>query len=140
MSLDRIALFAQAQAQAQEEGSAIVFLIIAVIELVLAILIIAGLWKMFAKAGLPGWGAIIPIYNVYLMCKLARRPGWWFLLYLIPCVNIIIAAIVCIDIAKNFGKGAAYGIGLMFLPFIFNPLLGFGDARYLGKKPHESWE
>jgi hypothetical protein len=133
MSLDRIILLAQVQ-QGQEEVNPIVMLIVVVIELALAILTIAGLWKTFEKARLPGWGAIIPIYNVYLMCKLAGRPGWWFLLYLIPCVNVIIAIVIVLDIAKNFGKGAAFGLGLFILPFIFFPILGFGDARYRGLK------
>ncbi len=74
------------------------------------------------------------------MCKLAGRPGWWVLLYLIPCVSFVIAIIVCLDITKNFGNGSGFGLGLAFLPFIFFPILGFGDARYLGKKSHESWE
>jgi len=129
MSLDRIALLAQVQEQGGIEN-----LIVGVIGLALAIFAIAGLWKTFAKAGLPGWGAIVPIYNIYLICKLAGRPGWWVLLYLIPCVDIVIAIIVSIDIAKNFGKGTAFGLGLAFLSFIFFPILGFGDARYLGKK------
>ena len=83
---------------------------------------------------LPGWGAIIPIYNIYLMCKVAGKPGWWVLLYLIPCVNLIIGLIVSIDFAKNFGKGTGFGLGLAFLGFIFFPILGFSDARYLGVK------
>ncbi len=134
MSLDRIILLAQAQVQVQEEGNPIVLLIVVLIELVLAILILAGLWKTFEKAGLPGWGAIVPIYNAYLMLKIAGRPGWWLLLYLIPCVNVIIAIVVVLDIAKNFGKGAAFGLGLFILPFVFYLILGFGDARYLGAK------
>jgi hypothetical protein len=86
---------------------------------------------------LPGWGAIIPIYNIYLMCKVAGKPGWWALLYLIPCVNLIIALIVSIDVAKNFGKGTGFGLGLALLSFIFFPILGFSDARYLG---NQAWK
>ena len=133
MSLDRIVLLAQVQGQ--EQGDATVNLIAAVIVLGLGIVAIAGLWKSLEKAGLPGWGAIIPIYNVYLMCKLAGRPGWWLILWIIPCVGIIVAIVVCLDIAKNFGKGTVFGLGLGFFGFIFFPILGFGDARYLGKKP-----
>jgi hypothetical protein len=132
MSLDRIILLAQVQAE--EQANPVVLLIVVVIELALAILVLAGLWKTFEKAGLPGWGAIVPIYNAYLMLKIAGRPGWWLLLYLIPCVNVIITIVVVLDIAKNFGKGAAFGLGLVILPFIFYPILGFGDARYLGAK------
>ena len=88
------------------------------------------MWKVFVKAGQPGWGILIPIYNNYLMLKIAKRPGWWLILYLIPVVNVIIAIIIQFDIAKNFGKGVGFGFGLLFLGFIFYPILAFGDAKY----------
>jgi hypothetical protein len=100
--------------------------------LVFALFIIIAMWKVFTKAGQPGWAAIIPIFNLYILCKVAGRPGWWLLLMLIPFVNFIIMIIVCIDIAKNFGKGAGFGLGLAFLGFIFFPVLGFGSATYQG--------
>ena len=99
---------------------------------VVLLLMIAAMWKVFSKAGQPGWAVIIPIYNIYVLCKVAGRPGWWLLLMLIPLVNIVIAIILNIDIAKNFGKGVGFGIGLIFLPFIFYPILGFGSAQYQG--------
>ena len=76
--------------------------------------------------------AIIPILNFYILCKIAGRPGWWLLLMLIPLVNFVIWIIVSLDVAKNFGKGAGFGIGIAFLSFIFLPILGFGDAQYQG--------
>ncbi len=82
------------------------------------------------KAGEPGWGIIIPIYNIYILTKIAGRPGWWLLLMLIPIVSLIIMIIVMMDIAKAFGRGAGTGLGLAFLPFIFYPILGFGSAQY----------
>jgi hypothetical protein len=94
-------------------------------------LVIAGFWKVFTKAGRPGWAALIPIYNIYTVCKIAGRPGWWCLLYAIPVVSLVIGIIVAIDLAKAFGKGAGFGIGLAFLAPIFYPVLGFGDAVYL---------
>jgi hypothetical protein len=103
-----------------------------IVWLAIVVLVIAGFWKTFEKAGQPGWGAIIPIYNIYLLCKIAGKPGWWVLLMLIPFVNIIIAILVSIDVAKNFGKGAGFGLGLAFLGFIFYPILGFGSAQYIG--------
>lgn len=87
-------------------------------------------WKVFVKAGQPGWGILIPIYNVYLILKIAKRPGWWLILYLIPVVNLIIAIIIQFDIAKNFKKGVGFGFGLLLLGFIFYPILAFGDAKY----------
>ena len=98
--------------------------------LVIAIVVIAGLWKVFEKAGEPGWAAIIPIYNLIVLMKIAGRPVWWFILLLIPVVGFIIAILVSIDIAKRFGKGTGFGLGLAFLGFIFYPVLGFGDAQY----------
>jgi hypothetical protein len=101
--------------------------------LVLVILAIAGVWKTFSKAGEPGWAAIIPIYNIYVMLKIAGRPAWWLVvILLIPLVNLIMLIIVAIDIAKAFGKGAGFGLGLALLGFIFFPILGFGDAQYQG--------
>ena len=96
------------------------------------ILMVAALWKVFTKAGQPGWAAIVPILNTYFLCKIAGRPGWWVILMFIPFVNLIIWIILCIDVAKSFGKGAGFGIGLLLLPFIFFLVLGFGSAQYQG--------
>jgi len=104
--------------------------IVFLIYLAIIVLVIAGVWKVFVKAGQPGWACIIPIYNAYILLKIAGRPGWWLLLYLVPLVNLVIAIIVAIDVAKAFGKGAGFGLGLAFLCFIFYPILGFGSATY----------
>jgi len=101
-------------------------------ELLIALLVIVAMWKVFTKAGRPGWAAIIPIYNMYVWCKIVGRPGWWVILMLIPLVNIIIGIIVCIDLAKSFGKGVGFGIGIALLGIIFLPILGFGSAQYQG--------
>jgi len=103
-----------------------------IVELLIALVVIVAMWKVFAKAGHPGWAAIIPIYNMYVWCKIVGRPGWWVILMLIPLVNIVVAIIVCIDMAKSFGKGAGFGIGLALLGIIFLPILGFGSAQYQG--------
>lgn len=95
------------------------------------ILMVAGFWKVFEKAGQPGWAAIIPIYNYYIMAKIAGKPGWWVLLMLIPVVGIIIFIIICIEIAKRFGKSSGFGVGMALLSPIFWPILGFGDAQYM---------
>ena len=98
--------------------------------LAVAVFIIAGLWKTFEKAGQPRWAAIIPIYNLFILMKIAGKPVWWVVLMLIPIVSIIVAILVSIDVAKNFGKSTGFGVGLAFLGFIFYPILGFGDAEY----------
>jgi hypothetical protein len=100
--------------------------------LLVALLLIVAMWKVFTKAGQPGWASIIPIYNIYIWCKIVGRPWWWILLMLIPFVNFIICIILCIDLAKSFGKGVGFGIGLALLGIIFFPILGFGSAQYQG--------
>jgi uncharacterized protein DUF5684 len=105
---------------------------VVIAELLIALLVIVAMWKVFTKAGRPGWAAIIPIYNIYVWCKIVGRPGWWVILMLIPLVNIIVGIVVCIDMAKSFGKGAGFGIGIALLGIIFLPILGFGSAQYQG--------
>jgi hypothetical protein len=95
-------------------------------------LLLVATWKTFVKAGKPGWGAIIPVYNIVLLCEIAGKPGWWTIFYFIPLVNIVIDVIVSINIAKGFGKGAGFGLGLAFLGPIFYPILAFGSADYTG--------
>lgn len=100
--------------------------------LAITVLMIAACWKIFTKAGQPGWAAIIPIYNWYMWCKIVGRPGWWVILLFIPFINFIIGIILCIDLAKSFGKGVGFGIGLVLLGIIFFPILGFGSGQYQG--------
>lgn len=99
---------------------------------VLLIFVFAGMWKMFEKAGEPGWAAIVPIYNAIVLCRIGGKPEWWFLLMLIPIVGIIISILVMVGVAERFGKGVGFALGLIFLGFIFMPILGFGDAQYQG--------
>jgi Family of unknown function (DUF5684) len=106
------------------------FLIIVYIAVV--VFEIAALWQVFVKADKPGWAAIIPFYNYYVLLKVVGRPGWWLILYFIPIVNIIVWIIVAIDLAKSFAKSTGFAVGLIFLAFIFIPILGFGPATYAG--------
>jgi len=101
-----------------------------IVEIAWIVLVVVGYWRMFVKAGKPGWGAIIPFYNLYLFIKVGGRPGWWLILYFIPIVNIIIDLIVSIDVSKNFGHGAGFGIGVWLLKPIFVLILGFGGDDY----------
>jgi len=112
---------------AASSGPAAVLLLIYIA--VVAFYIVAG-WKVFAKAGEPGWGVFVPIYNLYLICKISGRPEWWLILFFIPLVNIVIGLIIAMDIAKAFSKSSGFGIGLWLLSFIFVPILGFGSAQY----------
>lgn len=103
-----------------------------IIGLLLSIFGIVCLWKIYTKAGQPGWAAIIPFYNIFVLLKIVGRPVWWFFLLLIPFVNFIIIFIVIFDLAKSFGKQWVYGLGLLFLPIIFYPMLAFGSSQYTG--------
>ena len=98
--------------------------------LLIVVLMVAGMWKVFEKAGKPGWAAIIPIYNLVVLLEIAGKPVWWVILFIIPVVNFIIAIMLGISVAAKFGKGAGYGLGLALLGPIFYPMLGFGDAQY----------
>ena len=100
--------------------------------LAVVLVIIASVWKVFTKAGEPGWAAIVPIYNVITLAKVAGKEWWWGLLVLLPCIGIIMSIILSIAVAEKFGKGTGFGIGLGLLPFIFYPILGFGSAEYQG--------
>ncbi|MCC2630568.1 MAG: hypothetical protein K0S38_377 [Candidatus Paceibacter sp.] len=106
------------------------FGIFMVVYIAVLVLMLVSLWKIFSKAGKPGWAAIIPIYNSFVMIDVAKRPMWWFILLLIPFVNIIITIILMNDISRYFGKSTGFTIGLVFLPFIFMPILAFSDAQY----------
>lgn len=86
----------------------------------LAVLTIAGVWATFVKAGKPGWACIIPIYNLIVILEIAGKPFWSILLYFVPLVNIIFSIIVVLDFAKAFGKGIGFGLGIIFLPFVFS--------------------
>ena len=101
-----------------------------IIGLAILLVIIIAMWRVFTKAGQPGWAVLIPIYNAYILCKIAGKSGWWVLLMLIPCVGIIVSFFVAMGVAQNFGKGVGFALGLFFLPFIFYPILAFGDASY----------
>lgn len=96
------------------------------------VFVIAAMWKVFTKAGQPGWAVIIPIYNIYILLKIVGKPWWWLLLMLIPFVNLIFAIWTTNLLSKSFGKDEGFTVGLLLLGIIFYPILGFGDAKYLG--------
>lgn len=98
--------------------------------LAIFIVICAGWWKMFTKAGEPGWAAIIPFYNLWVLNRIGGKPGWWFILYFVPLVNLLMIILLYMGVAKKFGEGFIYALGLFFLPIIFFPILGFGRAQY----------
>ena len=111
--------------------------LVILIQVAVAVLVIAGLWKVFVKAGQPGWACIIPIYNAVVLMRVAGKPEWWVVLLFVPIVNFVIGILVAIAVAENFGKSGGFVAGLILLPFVFYPILGFGDAQYGGARPSE---
>lgn len=104
-----------------------------IIGLAFAILMIVATWKVFVKAGRPGWAVLIPIYNTYVFLKIAGKPGWWLIWFFIPLLNLIFGIIATVAFAQNFGKGTGFAVGLILLPIIFFPILAFGEAQYVGE-------
>ena len=100
------------------------------VQLALMLLVLAAWWRIFEKAGEPGWAAIVPIYNGIVAVKIAGKPLWWIVLLLIPLVGVIFGLIVLYDIAKRFGKSFGFVLGMIVLPPIFYPLLAWGEAQY----------
>jgi hypothetical protein len=91
------------------------------------------MWRVFEKAGKPGWAAIIPIYNVWVLLDIVGRPGClWMILLVIPGVNVIATIILMLDLAKSFGKDTLCGLGLILLSPIFVIHLDFSDSKYAG--------
>lgn len=103
-----------------------------IVVLIIAVLTLVALWKIYAKAGKPGWACLIPFYNMYCMFDIAWGNGWLFLLTFIPCVNFVVGIIMLFKLAKAFGQGTGFGFGLLFLNTIFVLILGFGSAEYIG--------
>lgn len=110
--------------------SAILF--ICLFSFAITIFLLAAQWRIFQKAGQPGWACIIPIYNVYILLRIVGKPGWWLVLMLVPFVNIVLAIWMTNLLSKSFGKDTGFTLGLIFLSPIFIPILGFGSAKYIG--------
>jgi hypothetical protein len=110
-------------------GAAVFFFIFV---MAIAVFFIITYWKIFEKAGRPGWEVLIPIYNYFIMMKIIGKPWWWLLLMCIPVVNIVFLIMAVNMLSKSFGKDEGYTVGLLLLGIVFYPLLAFGDAKYIG--------
>ncbi len=100
--------------------------------LAVVVVAIAAMWVVFGKAGKPGWAAIVPVYNLIVLLEIAGKPIWWIVLLIIPLINFFAIAMVSLELAKRFGKGTGFGLGLLFLAPIFYPMLAWGSAQYDG--------
>jgi hypothetical protein len=98
--------------------------------LAVVLMMIASIWKVFEKAGQPGWAALVPVYNIIIMLKITGKPSWWLALFFLPVANFVMMILIVVALAKSFGKSTGFGLGMLFFGFIFYPILDFGDARY----------
>lgn len=96
----------------------------------IVVAIIAAHWKIFTKANKPGWASLVPIYNIFVTLKVVQKPGWWTILMFIPIINIFVGIYIVYLLAQVFGRGIGFTLGLIFLPFIFLPILAFGKSTY----------
>ncbi len=104
-----------------------------IVILAITIFLIIAQWKVYEKAGKPGWAVLIPIYNILVLLEIVGKPWWWLLIMLfVPVANIIFAIWMINLLSKSFGYSEGFTIGLIFLPIIFYPILGFGKAIYQG--------
>jgi ABC-type sulfate transport system permease subunit len=103
-----------------------------ILYIVLIVFYLFCLWRIFVKAGKPGWAAIVPIYNIIVELEIVGKPWYWLLLMLVPVVDVVLGIIVIFRLSKVFGHGTGFGFGLLFLPFIFLPILAFDRSSYLG--------
>jgi hypothetical protein len=106
--------------------------------IIIAVLTVVGKWRIYEKAGKPGWAAIIPIYTWIVMLEIVGKPIWWIFLFFIPCVNIIFMIWTINLLSKSFGQTEGFTVGLILLGFIFYPILGFGSYQYLGPSAAEA--
>lgn len=106
--------------------------IMMIFAIVLMIVSVVAMWKIFEKAGKPGWAAVVPIYNLYVLYEISWGNGIYFLLLLIPFVNAFIGVLTIYKLGQNFGKETGFIIGMILLPIVFWPMLAFSDATYIG--------
>ena len=118
--------------QYADVGAVVGYSFLGLFSLAVLALYIISMWKIFVKAGKPGWAILVPFYNILVELEILGRP-WWFLLLMIfiPIASFIIWIILMFDMAKVFGKSIGFGFGLVFLSLIFIPILAFSDAKYI---------
>lgn len=117
---------------AENTGLMAFFGAFALVYLAFLVLMIVSFWKIFTKAGKPGWAAIVPIYNLIVWLEIVNKPIWWIILLFIPIVNFIILIILVHRLSLSFGQGVGFTILLLLVGFIGFPVLAFGDYKYVG--------
>jgi hypothetical protein len=125
-----IPVLAQTMAeQAAERAHAAASTTTSLLLLAAVLLTIAAIWKVFERAGEPGWAVLVPFYNVYVLTRVAQVSAWWILAMFIPVLNIVAAFVIAVGVARRFGKSSGFGFGIALLPFLFYPMLAWGDGE-----------
>lgn len=131
--------FTLLDAPASSAASGVVLYVLLFLALIASVFYIVCYWKVFTKAGKPGWLILIPIVNLVVLFNISGHSGWWLLVGLIPGVDavflLIFSLVIYWDLGKSFGRGAGFRLGLMFLHAIFIAILAFGNSRYVGARP-----
>lgn len=105
-------------------------LVMVVLYLALMVFYIMVYWKLFVKAGKPGWACLVPIYNIIVYLEICGKPLWWIILFFVPFVNIVIALMLLYEFVKKFGKDTTFFVLTIFFSFVTMPMLAFGSAEY----------
>ncbi len=132
MNLTHTTTLATMAAQSSDDVSMVPAIIFMIVVLAITVITLAGIWKLFEKAGHPGWKSLIPLYNVILWLGMIGRPWWYLIALFVPGLSVILWAILAFGTARSFGRGILFALGVTFLPFIFIPVLGFGQSEYIG--------
>ena len=120
----------QAPLQSSDIIGAGIGTVVLLFQLALIVIQVTGMWAVFTKAGHAGWKAIIPVYNLYVMLQIGEQAWWWLLLVFVPVVNLYAVYKIHAGVARAFGRGIGFGLGLAFFGILFFPLVGFGDYQY----------
>lgn len=113
-------------------GAASFLLVFWLIWLVATVVMVVALWKLFTKAGKPGWAAIVPIYNVAVMLEISGRPVWWLVLFLVPIFGTWIGIVMMLDFVRSYGKSMGFGVVSVFFPYVTLPIMAFDKSKYVG--------
>ena len=103
-----------------------------VLSIAILIVMVVSYWKIYVKAGKPGWAAIVPIYNIIVFLEIVKKPVWWIVLFFIPCANIVALVLVSLEFVKVFGKPSWHAALMIFFGVIYAPYIAFSDAKYVG--------
>ncbi len=116
-------------------GLGIVYLFCFLLVFIVSVLALIAMWKIFKKAGKPGWAAIIPVYNIWVLCEILFNNNiLWFVLFILAPTSAVAMIVSCLALAKAYGKGIGFGVLTIFIPIVGYCILAFSDAQYTGEK------